>query len=227
MSNRVLRLLMRLASTLTIANMQKAILYRTESRASGTTNETDVVTNRPAKVFFHCIFVSGDPTSGQILAYAEYFGCWRIVACLSSDYNGDPFSCCYAIDPVTGQELDIDVHLNFTPEDMASISAGEKVDYSKMEKALSPLVETYMERATGASIAHAAEDAEEFALANSGVQPGEVLSDEQIANLIGLAWQRLAPFLLHLYSSRTFSLEDLRNIAIKEGWSQSDEIECG
>ena len=190
-------------------------------------NETDIVTNRPTRVFFHCIFVSGDPTSRQILAYAEYFGYQRIVACLSSDYDGDPFSCCYAIDPVTGQELDIDVHLNFTSEDIAAIYAYKKVDNNKMVMALSPLLETSGERRIKASITHAAKDAAEFAFANSGVQPGEIPSDEQIRNLTDLAWQRLEPFLPHLYSSRTFSPEDLRNIAIKEGWNQSDETKCG
>ncbi len=189
-------------------------------------NETDIVTNRPAKVFFHCIFVSGDPTSRQILAYAEYFGCQRIVARLSSNYDGDPFSCCHAIDPVTGQELDIEVHLNFTPEDIASIYAGEKVDNSVLEMALSSLLETYQERSRSTSIAHAVDDAAEFALANCGVRLGETFSDEQIKEFIGLLQGRLEPFLLHLYFSRTFSSEDLRNIAIKEGWSQSDEIEC-
>ena len=124
------------------------------------------------KVFFHCIFVSGDPASRQILGYAEYFGYQRIVARLSSDYDGDPFSCCYAIDPVTGQELDIDVHLNFTPEDIDAIYAGRKVDYSKMEIALAPLVEAYQERSRNTSIAHAVDDAVEFAMAKCGVQPG-------------------------------------------------------
>ena len=190
-------------------------------------NETDVVTNRPTRVFFHCIFVSGDPTSGQILAYAEYFGCQRIVACLSSNYDGNPFSYCHAIDPVTGQELDIDVHLNFTPEDIAAIYAGKKVDKNELAMALSPLVEAYQERSRNTSIAHAVDDAVEFAMAKCGVQPGEILSDEQKRCLVGLIPNRLEPFLLHLHSSRTFSPEDLRNIAIKEGWSQSDEIKCG
>ncbi len=180
-------------------------------------NETDVVTNRPTRVFFHCIFVSGDPTSGQVLAYAEYFGCQRIVACLSSDYDGDQVSRCCAIDPVTGQELDIDVHLNFTPEDIDAIYAGKKVDNNELAMALSPLVETYQERSRNTSIAHAVKDAVEFAMAHCGVQPGETLSDEQIKNLIGLLQGRLEPFLLHLYYSRTFSPEDLRNIAIKMG----------
>ena len=189
-------------------------------------NETDVVTNRPEKVFFHCIFVSGDPTSRQVLAYAEYFGCLRIVACLSSNYDGDPFSRCYAIDPVTGQELDIDVHLNFASEDIAAIYAGKKVGGNELTMALSSLMETYMERSIRASITHAAEDTAKFAFAKSGVQPGDVLSEEQIWNIIRLTWQRFESHHLPYLFNRTLTPEDLRNIAIKEGWVQSDEAEC-
>ena len=41
-------------------------------------NETDLVKNRPAETYFHCICVHGDPVRGHILAYVEYFGCYRI-----------------------------------------------------------------------------------------------------------------------------------------------------
>lgn len=193
----------------------KSYLVSNGDPCFGYYNETDVVTNRPARVFFHCIFVCGDPSSRQILGYAEYFGYQRIVACLSSNYDGDRFSCCYAIDPVTGRKLNIDVHLNFTSEDISAIYAYEKVGNDKMRTALSSLLRTCKERSTKASIAHAVEDAMGFASSNCGVQPGEMLSDEQVENLIGLVQSRLEPFMRHLYFSRTFSPEDLRNIAIK------------
>ena len=42
----------------------------------------DSVKNRPEKTFFHCVHVRGDPERRQILAYVEYFGWLRFVACL-------------------------------------------------------------------------------------------------------------------------------------------------
>ena len=44
-----------------------------------------------------------DPNERQLLAYVEYFGWLRIVACLSNNYEGIAFSHCYAIDPVAGK----------------------------------------------------------------------------------------------------------------------------
>ena len=140
-----------------------------------------------------------------------------MVACLSSNYDGEPFSCCYAIDPVTGRELDIDVHLELTSEDIAAIYAYERLNYDKTKAALDSLMETYMERSTKASITHAVHDAVEFAFANCGAQPGAMLSEEHVAKLIGLVYDKLEPFMLHLFSSRQFSLDDLRKIAIKSG----------
>ena len=178
-------------------------------------NETDVVRNRPENVFFHCIFVCGDPESRQVLAYAEYFGCYRVVACLSSSYDGPRFSRCYAIDPLAGKELDLDVHLDFTPEDITAIYADEKVSWDNTQMALESLLETWKEKDTKASIADAVEDAIEFALANCGVPPEEELSEEDVANITHLLLERLEPFMLHLLSSRTFSEDELRDIELK------------
>lgn len=195
----------------------KSYLLSNGEPCFGYFNETDVVANRPEKVFFHCIFVCGDPISRQILGYAEYFGYQRIVVCLSSNYDGVPFSCCYAIDPVRGNELNIDVHLEFTSEDVAAIYAYKKVNYDNVREALNSLMEDYMERSTETSIAHAVDDALEFAFANCGAQPGEKLSEKHVANLSSLVSHRLEPFLLHLLSSSKFSRDNQRNIAIKSG----------
>lgn len=178
-------------------------------------NETDVVRNRPPKVFFHCIFVCGDPESRQVLAYAEYFGYQRIVACLSSNYDGPHFSRCYAIDPLTGKELDLDIHLNFSPEEITAIYAYEKVNWENTKVALESLLATWREKDTKAAIADAAEDAFEYAFANCGAQLGEELSEKQVGYIADLVWERLEPFMIHLLSSRTFSEDELRDIEAK------------
>ena len=189
-------------------------------------NETDVVRNRSPKVFFHCIFVYGDPTTRQVLGYAEYFGYQRIVACLSSSYDGPRFSRCYAIDPLAGKELDLDVHLDFTPEDITAIYAYEKVNWDNMKMALESLLDTWKEKDTHASITHAAADAVKFAFDNCGAQPGERLSEEHRANIVRLLQERLEPFMLHLLSSGTFSEDELRDIELKSRHpDQSEESE--
>ena len=190
-------------------------LLRNGEPCFGYYNEKDVVRNRPENVFFHCIFVCGDPESRQILAYAEYFGYQRIVACLSSSYDGLRFSQGYAIDPLTGKEQDLDIQLDFTSEVITAIYAYEKVNLDNTKVAVESLLATWRERDIKASIADAVEDAMKFAFDNCGAQPGEELSEEHVANIANLCWERLEPIILHLLCSRTFSEDELRDIELK------------
>ena len=175
-------------------------------------NETDFIQNRPPKTFLHCVLVRGDPASRQVLGYVEYFGVLRVVLCLSNNYHGKPLTCCYAIDPITGQELDIQSDLRLTSEEIAAAYRREKLDYSKVEAALSDLIEYYMERSIDGAISKATADAVEYAFANCGAQPGEKLSDQHRAIIGRLLIERLEPLLVHLLSRTSFTEEDIKNI---------------
>jgi hypothetical protein len=45
--------------------------------------DDDLVQNRPPGLPLHCVGIAGDPSTGLVLAYIEYCGIHRIVACLS------------------------------------------------------------------------------------------------------------------------------------------------
>ena len=189
-------------------------------------NETDVVRDRPSKIFFHCIYVCGNPITKQILAYVEYFGYQRIIACLSSNYDGPSFFQCYAVDPIEGKQINIDIHLECTPRDIEAIYAYEKVNYETTRKALNSLMEVYMQQSKNKSMDNAIKDAEDFAFDNYGAKPWEKLSEEDRANIIRLFCDRLQPYVLHLLSSRSYNDEELRNIVFRsEDLDQSTENE--
>ena len=175
-------------------------------------NATDVVQNRPSRVFFHCVFVCGDPLSGQVLGYVEYFGFQRMVLCLSSSYHGPSFSRCYSIDPISGNELDIEVSLTLSQEDIAATYLRKNLNLKKLKAAIDALIEFYMERATKTAISAAAADAVEYAFANCGVQPGERLSDEHRARIGRLIMERVEPFLVHLFADRSCFTEDVNKL---------------
>ena len=107
-----------------------------EKPCFGFYTKRDLVRNRPEKTFFHCVHVRGEPEQRQILAYVEYFGCLRFVAWLSSNYEGRAFSHCYAVNPVTGKEMDLDIVLDINPADLAEIDDGGSVDYDEVARAL-------------------------------------------------------------------------------------------
>ena len=177
-------------------------------RCFGYYNETDVVSNRPDNVFFHCVHVCGDPVSRQVLGYVEYFGFLRIVLCLSSQYDGECFSCSYAVDPVAGRNLDLQVRLALSPEDISAAYSGEKLDFEKFRSAISALIEFYLERSIGNAISDASADAVEYAFANCGAKPGERLTDEHRRKIGRLLVERIEPFLIHLLTRPELTAED-------------------
>lgn len=158
-------------ASLTIADCEYARRYleAVGDVCFGHYNETDLIKNRPVGIWFHAICISGDPTKGHILGYAEYFGCYRTVARLSDKYRGEAFDMCYAIDPVSGEELDLDVALDFSQDDIAAILSHNKLDEDKAEDCLRTLMSACLWHLM---VARAYENAN----ALCGVEPDQELS---------------------------------------------------
>jgi hypothetical protein len=94
----------------------KRYLDTGEDPRFGYFSELDLLQGRPKNTVVHCVAV-GSTDDGLLLAYVELFSIFRMVVCLSSHYHGIPISAVYAIDPVTGTELDVTVRLRFSRED--------------------------------------------------------------------------------------------------------------
>lgn len=189
----------------------KSYLLSNGEACFGYFNEYDVVRNRPERTFFHCVYVCGDPVRKQILAYVEYFGWQRIVACLSSEYIGEAFSHSYAVDPITGKELDIEIELNIEPAEIQEIYAYKKVDYAETRRSLEALMAFWSEQDRERACLNAVEDALTHASAECGVKEGDILSERQTAKFARVLTNRLEPFLIHRISSRMLSPKDLEN----------------
>ena len=178
-------------------------------------NGRDLVKNRPENTFFHCVHVCGDAERGQLLAYVEYFGWLRFVACLSTNYEGIAFSRCYAVDPVSGKELDLDVELALDAAGVAEIFEQRKVDFSEAGRDLDVLVAAWREMDQDLARAHAIDDAlksvcEEFGIAKDCIVPGE-----KAAAFLGAVLMRLEPFLVHTILGSGFTVEELAEIERK------------
>ena len=165
-------------------------------------NERDIVRNRPGNTIFHCVQVCGDPANKQVLAYVEYFSYQRIIACLSSNYDGKVFSHGYAIDPVTGTELDIEIKLEIEPEEIAEIYAYKKVNTDKTKQALEAVLMFWYKQDKERAFADEVEDAFAFACDKCGLKPGDIISDKQAAEIASVVTDRLEPFLLYLITGR-------------------------
>ena len=178
----------------------------------GYCNDVDVVVNRPEGMFFHCVGISGNPTTGQVLGYVEYFGYQRIVACLSSVYAGPPFTSCYAIDPVRGAELSLEIELAFSPEEIRAIYEYRRLDRSVLQDSVGRLFEYWSKKDSDAELERALSDALEYARKECGVRESESISEAQAEVFAKLVGDQLRPTLEHLVVGRRFTPEQMKRI---------------
>ena len=202
---------------LNISNCKEAKLFLIDGGGPcfGFCNKRDLVKNRPECTFFHCVHVCGDPGRGQLLGYVEYFGWLRFVACLSSNYNGKAFSHCYAVDPVSGKELNLDVELALDAADVAEIFEQKKVDFSEAKRDLDMLIGAWRQMDMDRARAHAIDDALRSACEECGIEEGDILSDEQVAAFAQEISRQLEAFLVNTILNSVFTEEELIEIKRK------------
>ena len=175
-------------------------------------NDADIVLNRPRDTFFHCIFVHGDPTKKRLVAYVEYFGYQRILGCLSSEYSGMAFERCYAIDPVTGKELDLQMDTSRIPDDMGPVYSYKRFSNEPMVSALNGLMAYVTKRIEQRVLNEAIEDAWEHACRQCGVAEGDELSESQAKQFAGIIAERVTPAMVRLLAGRRFNANTWRHI---------------
>ena len=176
-------------------------------------NVSDPIVNRPANIPLHCAHVCADPESGQILGYVEYFGFQKMVICLSSDYSGPVREQSYAVNPLTGAGLDIDVDLNLSADDIPAIYDFERWDHEHAKADLGNVLTICREIDRDSAIRRAVEEAIEYACVQMGLQDGDILSDERILEFSNYAFEKIAPVALRLRFGQEFTPGDMRAIA--------------
>jgi hypothetical protein len=158
--------------------------------------ERDLVSERPTTgVPIHCVAVSGDPETGMLLGYAEYFGVQRVVVCHSQSYAGPAIERCYGLDPTTGKTIPLSVDLSFTAADIRAIYNCERMPDGARERAFAEVVPPALKRNFDRAVAHEAQRAAQYAFENCGAKPGDTLTQEQAKKLAALAAEKMMPFI--------------------------------
>jgi hypothetical protein len=132
-----------------------------------------------------------------LLGYVEYFGAVRIATCLSQTYRGQRIRGSYAIDPTTGNTLDVEVSLPFNREDMEAIYRYEHASPERYKGAMDAVLGPAMARSQEEARRRAIGDAAKFAFANCGAEEGAMLTEEQKKQIVTVFLERVMPYLLH------------------------------
>lgn len=158
----------------------------------------DLVDGRPSATPLHCVAIDANPGTGLILGYVEYFGIHRAVVCLGRDYAGDRLRSVYALDPRTGQTLELAVCLDFGVADVRAIYDYERDDAKKRQEAFGAVFGPALGTHHAAERDRVIRDSLNFAWANCGGVPDQPLTAEHIARLKELFADRATPWWKHV-----------------------------
>ncbi|WP_350433097.1 HNH endonuclease [Shewanella sp. H8] len=157
----------------------------------------DIIVNRPTSVPLHCVYVIGKPETRQILGYVELFGIYKMVLSLSSSYKGDHFENMYAINPMTGKQLQLDCKLELSPQDIEDAYNYKAYTVEKHIEAVNKVIPTGQQKAFENELARVIEQAYEQVKNNWIVKEGEEPTLEQLAEFKDLVQKIVTPFIEH------------------------------
>lgn len=179
---------------------EHAVRYMRDATAEpcfGYYQERDLVTGRMPGMPLHCLAVRADPATGLILAYAEYFGIHRVVACLGASYAGSLIEGCYALDPRDGSTQQVSVALSFSQSDVNDIYAYRRITSDAMKAAMAAIIGPEMKLQHEAEQRRVVSREVDKAFDTCGAQPGERLTQEHLAKIAHSVVGGVMPFLAH------------------------------
>ncbi|WP_274240089.1 MULTISPECIES: HNH endonuclease [unclassified Enterobacter] len=158
----------------------------------------DLILNRPIKTPLHCVSIYGNPTSGLLIAYVEYFGIQRLICCLSDNYSGEELSRTYALNPITGKEMDLVVNMKFIDKDeINKIYNLERYDENKMKEAVGLVMPLAIEISQEREETRIISEAYNNAIEKLGIDESEHPSPEQLRKLSQLIVEGVWPYISH------------------------------
>jgi hypothetical protein len=155
----------------------------------------DLVRNRPPRVPLHCVAVSNRGCDGQLLAYVEFFGFHRMVVCLADTFEGPDVHASYAVNPMTGKELALNVELTLSRAEVAATYAYERIPEGTREAALAELIPVAQKLSFERERDRAISRAFQCAMQTCGVPEGGELPVEKRWEFSRLMAEQMMPFL--------------------------------
>lgn len=155
----------------------------------------DLILDRPRQMPLHCVGVSSRNAGGQLLGYVEYFGFRRLVVRLAGRYEGPEIHTVYAIDPSTGQELNLDVDLSLSRAEVDSCFAYECIPEGALEAILHELLPVAFRRSFDRELERVVQRAWHETMRTFGVREGEELPPEKSQEFSRLMTARIMVFL--------------------------------
>lgn len=159
--------------------------------------EIDPILNRTKGIPLHCVFVKGDPSKGIIYAYIELFGIHRGLVCLSDSYEGEVFESCYAIDPRTSEQLDLNISLDISKDNLKEYILTNNQPLEKIKEILDEIIPLQLQLDRVIEKERVLNQAVNIAFANCGAAEGEALTDEHKTKIVARLLSEMEPWIVN------------------------------
>ncbi len=158
---------------------------------------TDVVKERPVGVIFHAVTVFSVIEVRQLLAYFELFSTYRLIVVLSSHYEGAELTpVTYALNPVTGKTIDVELNTDILHVEINRLYAGDYFTHESSMAAFNHSLPVGMNRKLEREQRAVFEYAFADAWKQCGAQPGEYLNETHIATICRIIGTAMANYLI-------------------------------
>ncbi|HDV8352637.1 TPA: HNH endonuclease [Burkholderia vietnamiensis] len=159
---------------------------------------SDLVRNRPTDGLFHCVALIGDPKKKRLLSYIEYFGLFRILVDLSSYYSGPAITATYAIDPILGDALRIDIDWTTAWSQERDILSGGGYSEEEYRRAADYAIPMLMQKNEERHRERVVKDAFIYAAESLGIPKGENIPMEKRREFVDFMMEKISPYINHL-----------------------------
>jgi hypothetical protein len=180
----------------------------------------DLIPDRPRGCLFHCVAIKGNPATHQLIGYVEFFGAYRMVVLLSSQYDGKEIFNSYTVDPTTGEELSISPNLELPSEEVFAICRGERYRPEIMKDAIDQLMAIVYPKKLQRDREEVIEQAVRAAISKLGIPPDEGIGPEHVPELVRLVMAEITPFIISQNNAQlelqNFVLQDFLEKALQK-----------
>ena len=159
-------------------------------------HDFDPIKNRVEGTPLHVVYVQGDAASGQLIGYMELFGCLRFGVCLSTVFEGEQISDSYAINPMTGEEVDVEVDFHCGHEQIRAMCDGEVFPLEECSKAIEGIMPTVLRLMEEREQKRVFSEAAEYAFNNLDVEEGGLIEPRHVRQITELLMEKLTPYFI-------------------------------
>lgn len=158
---------------------------------------SDLVIERRDDVAFHCVSVRGEPSKKRLWAYVEYFGFARFLVLINAHYTGPNIDKTYALDPVTGQSIDVKLCTELDHADLLRVVGGNGIDPVVHRAAMDHVMPIVMRRNDDRALAAAVREGFVHAANTLGIPEGADIPREMAEEFTRLMMEKLSPYISH------------------------------